>query len=459
MRMEWLEADGADLDDASVLDLLTDEGQESEESETEELPRTSASASPSESGGADGEGKRLVGQPPADLMARSVPSDRWPALDPAARLALTPRTYQEEALTAWTEAGSRGVVVLPTGAGKTALAMMAIARLGLRPLIVVPTLELLKQWTDGLERSLGLPAEAVGRVGGGARQLRAATVITYDSAWRRPDELRPFGLLVFDEVHHLPSASYRRIATGSEAPFRLGLTATPERADLLHEDLERLVGPVVYRRSPGDLARTRHIARFRQERLFIALTPEEEYQYYQLMSRFQWYMARNRLRGQGFQQLILRAGSDPAARDALRCHQQARQVALNAEGKAAQVLTLLRRHAADRVLIFCEYTSVVDNLSRRLLLPAVTYRTPAAERRMTLDRFRSGAYTKLITGRVLDVPDANVAIVVSGSATPREQIQRLGRVLRPKDQEAVLYEIVARGTCEERAARARKVKS
>src|SRR5207247_9953103 len=201
---------------------------------------------------------------------------------------------------------------------------------------------------------------------------------------------------------------------------------------------------------------------FRQGRLFIDLTAEEEYQYYHLMSRFQWFMARNRLRGQGFQQLVFRAATDPAARDALRCHQQARQVALNAQGKAEQVLTLLRRHSGDRVLVFCEYTSVVDSLSRRLLLPSITYRTPAAERRLTLQRFRSGAYSKLVTGRVLnegvDVPDANVAIVVSGSATPREQIQRLGRVLRPKDQEAVLYEIVARGTCEERAARARKVK-
>ena len=115
-----------------------------------------------------------------------------------------------------------------------------------------------------------------------------------------------------------------------------------------------------------------------------------------------------------------------------------------------------------KVLVFCEYTSVVDSLSHRLLLPSVTYRTPAAERRETLSRFRSGDYTKLVTGRVLnegvDVPDANVAIVVSGSATPREQIQRLGRVLRPKETEAILYEIIARGTVEERAARARKVK-
>src|SRR2546425_394799 len=273
--MESLEEDEAAPDAASALDLLTDEDQENEERE-EEAP---------------------LETPTAVCRLPSPVADRWPPLEPAPRLSLAPRSYQEEALVAWIEAGGRGVVVLPTGAGKTALALMAIARAGLRPLIVVPTLELLKQWTDGLRRSLHLPASAVGQVGGGARQVRAATVITYDSAWRRSSDLRPFGLLVFDEVHHLPSASYRRIAVASEAPFRLGLTATPERADLLHQDLERLVGPVVYRRSPGELARTRHIARFRQERLFIDLTPEEEHQYYQLVSRFQWYMARNRLRG------------------------------------------------------------------------------------------------------------------------------------------------------------------
>lgn len=387
---------------------------------------------------------------------------RCEPLAPEAALKPAPRSYQEEALAAWLEEGGRGVVVLPTGAGKSILAMMAVARLGVRPLIVVPTLELLKQWAEGLSAHLGLPAESVGLIGGGSRRIGPATVITYDSAWRRPRDLRCFGLLVFDEVHHLPAASYRRIADASEAPFRLGLTATPERGDYRHSDLDDLVGPVVFRRSPAELSRSRHIARFRQERIFIDLTEEEEFEYHQLMAQFKWYMAQKRLWGQGFQQLVFRAASDPGARDALRCHQRARQVALNASRKATEVLNLLQRHTGDRVLIFCEFTSVVDGLSRQLLLPSVTYRTPPAERRLTLQRFRSGVYTKLVTGRVLnegvDVPDANVAIVVSGSSTPREQIQRLGRVLRPKEEEAVLYELVARGTVEERAARARKVR-
>src|SRR5439155_23770864 len=117
-----------------------------------------------------------------------------------------------------------------------------------------------------LEPHLGLPPAVVGQVGGGARRLHPATVITYDSAWRRPQDLRPFGLLIFDEVHHLPSRSYRRIAEAAGAPYRLGLSATPERADQLHEELDHLVGPVVFRRGPAELARARHIARFRQER-------------------------------------------------------------------------------------------------------------------------------------------------------------------------------------------------
>src|SRR5687767_8118028 len=95
---------------------------------------------------------------------------------------------------------------------------------------------------------------------------------------------------------------------------------------------------------------------------------------------------------------------------------------------------------------------MVDTISERLLLPAITYRTAPAERRQALERFRSGRYTKLVTGRVLnegvDVPDANVAIVLSGTATRREYVQRLGRVLRPKTGQAVLYELVSDETDE-----------
>jgi superfamily II DNA or RNA helicase len=163
-----------------------------------------------------------------------------------------------------------------------------------------------------------------------------------------------------------------------------------------------------------------------------------------------------------FVEMIRRSGYDPAARAALRAHHPARIIALNADAKLAKVVELLTKHRDDKVIVFSEYNVMVDALSERLLLPAITYRTPPAERRQILERFRSGEYGKLVTGRVLnegvDVPDANVAIVVSGSSATREYIQRLGRVLRPKRERALLYELVTRRTTEGRSARKRRPK-
>jgi superfamily II DNA or RNA helicase len=122
----------------------------------------------------------------------------------------------------------------------------------------------------------------------------------------------------------------------------------------------------------------------------------------------------------------------------------------------------LRQHASDKVLVFSEYSDMVDRISRTLMLPAITYRTPPAERRVILADFRSGALTKLVSGRVLnegvDVPDASVAIIASGSSSLREYVQRLGRVLRPKPGEARLYELISRRTTERNAARKRRPK-
>ncbi len=135
-------------------------------------------------------------------------------------------------------------------------------------------------------------------------------------------------------------------------------------------------------------------------------------------------------------------------------------LAMNAERKIQAVETLLQRHRDDKVIVFSEWNVIVTELSRRLCLPAITYRTHADERRDILDKFRQQKYSKLVTGRVLnegvDVPDANVAVVVSGSSTTREYIQRLGRVLRPKPGHAHMYELVSRGTSEVKTARKRK---
>jgi superfamily II DNA or RNA helicase len=133
---------------------------------------------------------------------------------------------------------------------------------------------------------------------------------------------------------------------------------------------------------------------------------------------------------------------------------------MNSPAKYAEIERLLHLHAADQVILFSEYNQVVNEISRRFCLPSITYKTPAEERRTILERFRTGQYSKLATGRVLnegvDVPDCRVAIIVSGNSTKREYIQRLGRVLRPKAGQALLYELVTRGTTEEAMAKRRR---
>lgn len=377
-------------------------------------------------------------------------------------LSLQARPYQRDAIRNWLTSDGRGVVVLPTGAGKTVVAFQALAEVPVRTLVIVPTIELLRQWRTGLIEKAGVPEDQVGVVGGGERTVRAVTVMTYDSAAMPRRRLNEFGLLIVDEVHHLPAPTYRAIAEKAAAPWRLGLSATPERSDGAHYDLATLIGPEVYRRRPADLAEEGHIAQYREKRIYVDLTPEERARYDLLMAEWRWYLASKRSmlgRGGLFEQLIRQSAHDPAARRALQAQRQARMIALNAESKIDRVGELLAQHRTDPAIVFAEHVATVEAIGRRLALPTITYRTPPDERRLVLERFRSGRYTKLAAGRVLnegvDVPDARVAIVVSGSAATREYIQRLGRVLRPKPGEAVLYELISRRTTEGKAARRR----
>jgi len=394
----------------------------------------------------------------------TVAFDERPALPFPVSLSIEPRPYQEDALTAWLAEESAGVVVLPTGAGKTFVAAMAIAKTGLLTLAVVPTLDLLQQWRAALASTLSLSADDIGIFGGGNKELQPITIITYDSAGLYPRELRRFGLLIFDECHHLPAPTYRLIAESAFTPLRLGLSATPERSDMAHVDLDELIGPEVYRRSPAELTDGRYLAQYKEESIEVALSSEDEARYAEQRSIYSSFLRRRRISirsPEEFQQkLIFLSARDPQARAAMLAWREARSIAMNAPAKYSQIERLLHQHAADQVLLFSEYNPVVDEISRRFCLPSITYKTPAEERRTILDRFRSGQYTKLVTGRVLnegvDVPDCRVAIIVSGNSTKREYIQRLGRVLRPKVGQAILYELVTTGTTEEEMSKRRK---
>lgn len=394
----------------------------------------------------------------------SVAFEERPALPFATDLQMEPRPYQDEALGCWLAQGSAGVVILPTGAGKTLVAAMAIHETGLWSLVVVPTLDLLQQWRAALASVLAVSVDDIGTYGGGEKEMKPITVITYDSAAIHARELKRFGLLVFDECHHLPAPTYRLIAERAFSPLRLGLSATPERSDMTHLDLERLIGPEVYRRSPAELTAGRYLAQYQEVRVDIALSSEDEARYAEQRRIYRAFLQRRHIvirSPEDFQQkVIFHSARDPEARKAMLAWREARHIAMNAPAKYSEIERLLELHAADLVILFSEYNQVVDEISRRFCLPSITYKTPTEERRAILDRFRSGQYSKLVSGRVLnegvDVPDCRVAILVSGNSTKREYIQRLGRILRPKSGQALLYELVTASTMEEDMAKRRK---
>jgi superfamily II DNA or RNA helicase len=201
-------------------------------------------------------------------------------LDLTPAVAIEPREYQQAALAAWTDHDRRGSVVLPTGSGKTFLAVQAIADAGVSTLVVVPTIDLMNQWHATLTNAFGTQlADTVGVLGGGSHNVTDLTVTTYDSAYRYINEYGDqFGLLVVDEVHHLPAPTHQQIPEMTIAPYRLGLTATYERADGQHEVLEDLIGPVVYEKKVDELA-GKYLSEYETIHLKVDLTPEEREQY------------------------------------------------------------------------------------------------------------------------------------------------------------------------------------
>nr|WP_247000876.1 DEAD/DEAH box helicase family protein [Halosolutus gelatinilyticus] len=389
------------------------------------------------------------------------------------------REYQRTALNAWLEtdrwadvsaaepAGSidrapAGILELPTGSGKTVIGVKAIERFGVPTLVVVPTIDLLDQWQRELETEFDRP---IGRFGGGEQRVEPITVSTYDSAYLKADAVGDrFSLVIFDEVHHLGGEGFREIARLLAAPTRLGLTATFERPDGAHEVVEEIVGPVVSRIEPDELA-GEHLAPYEIKRLEVSLTPEEREAYRYNQEVFTNYLARSNIdmrSGSDYQELVKRSGSDPKAREALLARQRAREIVYGSDAKIEALEGILDDHRDDRTIVFTAHNDLAYDVSERFLIPTITHQTGAAERREVLSRFREGTYTRIATSNVLDegvdVPEASVGVILSGSGSGREYRQRLGRILRPTDDgtHATLYEVVATDTSEERVAERRR---
>ncbi|MFO0676914.1 MAG: DEAD/DEAH box helicase family protein [Polyangiaceae bacterium] len=378
---------------------------------------------------------------------------KYTELPRGVRVQREPRPYQAEAFDAWTRAQGRGVVVLPTGAGKTHLAVMAIDAKRRSTLVVAPTLDLVRQWFDVLRTAFGTD---VGIVGGGEFTVHDLTVTTYDSAYVHMENLGSrFGMIVFDECHHLPGASYALAARFSLAPYRLGLTATPERTDGRDADLEALVGPTVYRKDIVELSGA-FLSDYATETIVVSLTPEERARYDEERAIYRAFLAKAGIRMSsptGWSDFILRSTQSEEGLRAMAAYRKQREIAFAAPAKLEVVDELLRDHAGDRVLLFTDDNATALRISRRFLIPSITHQTKVRERSEILAGIEDGTYGAVVTSKVLnegvDIPRANVAIVVSGSDSVREHVQRLGRILRKGEgKHALLYELVSEGTSE-----------
>ncbi|HJT48681.1 MAG TPA: DEAD/DEAH box helicase family protein [Nitrososphaeraceae archaeon] len=368
------------------------------------------------------------------------------------------RDYQQKALDMWIKAGKRGCIVLPTGAGKTVVGVKAIEIINSASLVIVPTIDLMDQWTSVLSKYFN--NVKIGNLGGGSDDIQAITVCTYDSAYIRASNIgNKFALIIFDEVHHLAAPGYRSIAEQFASPFRLGLTATIEREDNLHKDFPRLVGGgIVFEARASDLAKNKHLSSFEIERRHVDMLPEEVEEYKKNFHIYNTNLMKVGLKmnySDSFRKLIMISGRSSIARQAVLARNKAMDIALNSKSKIEELREILSENKGKKTIIFTQHNKLVYKISDQFLIPFITYKSSKAERQDALQGFKDGRYTAVVTSKVLDegvdVPDAEIGIIVSGTGSSREFIQRLGRLLRPKPfskDKAKLIEIVSSGTRE-----------
>jgi len=335
-----------------------------------------------------------------------------------------PRDYQTQAVEGFWAGGS-GVVVLPSGAGKTVVGAMAMAQAGATTLILVTNTVAGRQWRRELLARTSLTAEEIGEYSGERKEIKPVTIATYQvMTTRRKGEYlhlelfdaKDWGLIVYDEVHLLPAPVFRMTAD-IQSRRRLGLTATLVREDGREGDVFSLIGPKRFDAPWKDIEAQGWIAPVECTEVRVTLTDAERMSY---------------------------ATAEPEERY---------RVGATARTKLAVVRRLAARHADDRVLVIGAYLDQLDELGRELDAPIVQGSTTNRERERLFEAFRSGDVHTLVVSKVantsIDLPEAGVAIQVSGTFGSRqEEAQRLGRVLRPKadGRQAHFYTVVSRDT-------------
>ncbi|MDN3481781.1 DEAD/DEAH box helicase [Arthrobacter sp. APC 3897] len=363
----------------------------------------------------------------------------WPAEDLAGYVDGTPhpimlnedgwslRPYQKLATeNFW--AGGSGVVVLPCGAGKTLVGAAAMATSSTTTLILVTNTVSARQWKDELLKRTSLTEDEIGEYSGAVKEVRPVTIATYQVLTLKRGGLYPhlelldandWGLIVYDEVHLLPAPIFRMTAD-LQARRRLGLTATLVREDGREGEVFSLIGPKRYDAPWKDIEAQGYIAPAECVEVRVDL-PRDERVAYAMAEEGDKY-----------------------------------RLCSTSETKTGVVEQLVRRHAGEQTLVIGQYLDQLDELAERLDAPVIKGDTPVKERQRLFNEFREGTLTTLVVSKVanfsIDLPEASVAVQVSGSFGSRqEEAQRLGRLLRPKadGKAAHFYTVVARDTLDQ----------
>jgi DNA excision repair protein ERCC-3 len=337
------------------------------------------------------------------------------------------RPYQEQAVEGFWHGGS-GVVVLPCGAGKTLVGAGAMARSSTTTLILVTNTVSARQWRDELVKRTTLTEDEIGEYSGTRKEIRPVTIATYQVLTTKRKgvyshlellDARDWGLVVYDEVHLLPAPIFRMTAD-LQARRRLGLTATLVREDGREDEVFSLIGPKRFDAPWKDIEAQGYIAPAECVEVRLTLPDHERMTY---------------------------ATAEPEERYRL---------AATASGKNGVVDALVAKHAGEQTLVIGQYLDQLHELAEHIGADLITGETPVRERQRLFDAFRSGEITKLVVSKVanfsIDLPEASVAIQVSGSFGSRqEEAQRLGRIMRPKadGKTAHFYTVVARDTVDQ----------
>ena len=357
-------------------------------------------------------------------------------------LPFTIRHYQRDAGDVFwadgSDAGGAGAIVLPCGAGKTIVGMLAMTLAQTNTLILTPSTVAARQWREELLDKTTITADMIGEYTGLRKEIRPITVTTYQILTHRKRGTKgqnlpleqefphfglfnegDWGLIIYDEVHLLPAPVFR-ITAELQARRRLGLTATLVREDGCEEDVFSLIGPKKYDVPWHDLERQGWIAPAICYEIRVAM-PEAE--------RLEYIVAEQR---------------------------QKYRIAADNTVKLDILDRLLRYHQGDRVLVIGMYLDQLEKIAKRYDFPIITGKTKVREREELYERFREGEITTLVVSKVanfsIDLPDANVAIQISGTFGSRqEEAQRLGRILRPKSDgsQAYFYTIVSKETVDQ----------